>query len=163
MLRSTGKITETETTLICIDLIFTYFICPAITKPEPLGIIEDTPISYIARFNLMQIGQILQSLAVYQFETLDPKLMDLYSQFDQDCVGGIVQSILSTSDNFSLDDIYPSANQLAHRQVALFTLIELDKLVNDFLNLYSFLSIFSLLIIKILMNLGNVIAALSEL
>lgn len=144
MLRNTGKITEAETTLICIDLIFTYFICPAITKPEPLGIIDDTPISYIARFNLMQIGQILQSLAVSQFETLDPKVMDLYSQFDRDCVGGLVQSLLSTSDNLSLDDIYPSNDEFVQRQVSLVTAAELDILVSF---LFSFRFLFLLMLI----------------
>ncbi|VDO44555.1 unnamed protein product [Haemonchus placei] len=34
--------------------------CPAIINPEHVGIVSDTPISHIARFNLMQIGQIIQ-------------------------------------------------------------------------------------------------------
>lgn len=50
--------------------------------PVSVGIIADTPVGYIARFNLMQIGQILQTLAVCRWEKIDPKLMDLYGQFD---------------------------------------------------------------------------------
>jgi len=66
-----------EVALVCTDLVFTNFLCAAIINPEPLGIISgrslclllhylinlplsDTPIGHIARFNLMQIGQILQ-------------------------------------------------------------------------------------------------------
>jgi hypothetical protein len=37
-------ISKEEAALICIDLIFTYYICSAVINPEPLGIISDTPI-----------------------------------------------------------------------------------------------------------------------
>lgn len=59
---------------------FTYFICPAIVNPEPYGII-DAPIGYVARFNLMQVAQILQMLAMRKYEDVDPKVADLYNQF----------------------------------------------------------------------------------
>ncbi|VDP29058.1 unnamed protein product [Heligmosomoides polygyrus] len=49
-----------EAALICTDLIVTNLLCPAIINPENVGIISDTPVSHIARFNLMQIGQIIQ-------------------------------------------------------------------------------------------------------
>lgn len=78
-----SSISKEEIAMICTDLVFTLFICPAITNPEPFGVIQDVPISYIARFNLMQVGQILQVLAVMQYEKVDTKLMDLYGQFEQ--------------------------------------------------------------------------------
>lgn len=65
---------------IATDLVFTHFICPAIVNPEPYGI-TDAPISYIARFNLIQVAQILQMLAMRRYEGVDPKVEDLYSQF----------------------------------------------------------------------------------
>lgn len=67
---------------IATDLVFTHFICPAIVNPEPYGI-TDAPISYIARFNLIQVAQILQMLAMRRYEGVDPKVEDLYSQFDK--------------------------------------------------------------------------------
>lgn len=81
------KCFKNQAALICTDLIFTYFLCSAVINPEPLGIISDTPIrwrifsivkklflfsSYIARFNLMQIGQILQTLAILPYEQRFP-------------------------------------------------------------------------------------------
>ncbi|EYC43499.1 hypothetical protein Y032_0491g2392 [Ancylostoma ceylanicum] len=54
------RLTVDEAALICTDLIVTNLLCPAIINPENIGIISDTPISHIARFNLMQIGQIIQ-------------------------------------------------------------------------------------------------------
>ena len=78
---------------VCVDLIFTLFICPAIVDPEPMGII-DMPISYIARFNLMQVAQILQVLALWKWEEINPQLMDLYSQFDRQTVSKLVENVL---------------------------------------------------------------------
>ena len=55
-----GKTDAAEARAMCADLVFSLFICPAICDPEPFGITSDTPISYIARHNLMQVAQILQ-------------------------------------------------------------------------------------------------------
>ena len=49
---------------VCTDVLFNSFICPAIVDPEPKGI-TDMPISYIARFNLMQVAQILQVIRIF--------------------------------------------------------------------------------------------------
>ena len=54
-----SKMESKDIYAVCVDLIFTLFICPAIVDPEPMGII-DMPISYIARFNLMQVAQMIQ-------------------------------------------------------------------------------------------------------
>ncbi|KHJ97682.1 GTPase-activator protein [Oesophagostomum dentatum] len=70
-----------EAALICTDLIFTNLLCPAIINPENNGIISDTPISHIARFNLMQIGQIIQTLALSRHETPQPHFQIFMSQF----------------------------------------------------------------------------------
>lgn len=67
---------------ICTDLVFTLFICPAIVKPEPYGI-TDVPIGSVASFNLIQVAQIIQMLALRKFESIDPRLADLYAHFDK--------------------------------------------------------------------------------
>ena len=73
---------QAEARALCADLIFTYFICPAICDPEPYGITTDTPISYIARHNLMQVATILQMLAISSsLDAIEPKQRDLYARF----------------------------------------------------------------------------------
>ncbi|VDN56853.1 unnamed protein product [Dracunculus medinensis] len=103
------NISQEQSSLICTDLIFTHLICPAIANPETIGVIADTPISYIARFNLMQVGQILQTLAVAPFERPPSHLEYFYSQFDQNSMARVVQFVLE-SNNDSLDSLYPPIN-----------------------------------------------------
>lgn len=67
---------------ICTDLVFTYFICPAIVNPEPYGI-TDAPISYVSRFNLIQVAKIVQMLAMTKYEDVDNKVSDLYNLFEK--------------------------------------------------------------------------------
>lgn len=81
-LSSSEKFSEKCVFAICVDVIFTHFICPAIVNPEPYGI-TDTPISSVARYNLIQVAQILQVLALMNYEEVDPKVEDLYSQFEK--------------------------------------------------------------------------------
>lgn len=51
----TAKRTDTrEVSAICVDLVFAFFLCPAMVTPEPYGIC-DAPISHISSFNLMQV------------------------------------------------------------------------------------------------------------
>ena len=82
-----------ETWAVCTDILSNSFICPAIVDPEPKGII-DMPISYIARFNLMQVAQILQVLALWKWEEVNPQHQDLYRQFDKSQVPGLLEGIL---------------------------------------------------------------------
>ncbi|XP_066958236.1 GTPase-activating protein and VPS9 domain-containing protein 1 [Macrobrachium rosenbergii] len=83
-----------EVSAICIDLVFPRFICPALVTPEPHGIC-DAPISHISRFNLMQVAQILQVLAMSRWETPDPRLSDLYDHFDKEVISGVVNGIVA--------------------------------------------------------------------
>ena len=78
---------------VCVDVLFSLFICPAIVDPNPVGII-DAPISYIARSNLMQVAQILQVLALWKWEEIDPRLMDLYSRFDKETLASVLETML---------------------------------------------------------------------
>ncbi|CEF61111.1 Receptor-mediated endocytosis protein 6 homolog [Strongyloides ratti] len=104
-----NKILNNEITLICTEIIFTHFICPAISNPEYLGIISDTPISNVARFNLMQIGQIIQSLAMYQFEKPSFNTSDVFDELDVTSMSNIVTSILNSPnvpcDTYSINII----------------------------------------------------------
>ena len=82
---------------VCVDVIFDLFICPAMVDPNPVGII-DTPISYVARSNLMQIAQILKVLALWKWEEIDPRLMDLYSNFDKECMSSVLEAMLEAGE-----------------------------------------------------------------
>ena len=70
---------------MCADLMFAFFICPAICDPEPYGITSDAPISYIANNNLMQVAQIIQVLALPDQDGIDQKTKDLYESFPKVC------------------------------------------------------------------------------
>merc|ERR1719225_1792070 len=98
---------------VCVDVLFSLFICPAIVDPNPVGII-DTPISYVARSNLMQVAQILQVLALWKWEEIDPRVMDLYSRFDKETLASVLETMLdpgaeayslfnTNSDEFDFD------------------------------------------------------------
>jgi hypothetical protein len=109
-----------------------------------LGIIADTPITHFARFNLMQIGQILQTLAVAPYEVIDEKLNDLYSQFDpvcrvvygcivlQNCLSRLLTQIVDgTEMHHQLDQMYATDTrvQALHRNRALCTVTDLTQMV----------------------------------
>lgn len=73
---------DRDVSILCVDLVYTFFICSAVVAPEPQGIV-DAPISHISRFNLIQVAQILQGLAMNKWEQPDPRTADLYSHFDK--------------------------------------------------------------------------------
>ncbi|CAB0031530.1 unnamed protein product [Trichogramma brassicae] len=102
-----------------------------IVNPEPYGI-TDAPISYIARFNLMQVGQILQMLCLMKYQTVDSKVNDLYRRFEKDSVSSILDSMLDGAVD-ELDEepttIEASKLQGLGRSAALFTEAELNNLV----------------------------------
>ena len=131
LLAKNGNVDRKEIHAMCTDLVFTYFICPAIVNPEPYGI-TDAPISYVARFNLMQVGQILQMLSLMKYQTIDGKVIDLYRRFEKDSVSSIIDSMLDGITD-ELDDeptiIDNSKLQGLCRSAALFTESELNALV----------------------------------
>ncbi|KAL3214432.1 hypothetical protein MRX96_034901 [Rhipicephalus microplus] len=69
--------------VVCADLVFAFFICPAVVSPELHGLV-DIHITPIARFNLMQVAQIIQVLALARWERPDPRLSDLYDRFPRE-------------------------------------------------------------------------------
>uniref|UniRef100_A0AAX7SVW9 GTPase-activating protein and VPS9 domain-containing protein 1 n=1 Tax=Astatotilapia calliptera TaxID=8154 RepID=A0AAX7SVW9_ASTCA len=82
-----------EVRTMCTDLLLTCFICPAIVNPEQYGIISDAPINEVARFNLMQVGQLLQQLAMAD-DDADPRRKSSLSKFDKSCVAAFLDVVI---------------------------------------------------------------------
>lgn len=135
LLSKNGNVDPKEVHAMCTDLVFTYFICPAIVNPEPYGI-TDAPISYVARFNLMQVGQILQMLSLQKYQSIDNKVIDLYKKFEKDSVSSIIDSMLDgATEELEEEPMIIDNNKFQglSRSAALFTESELNSLIT-FLN-----------------------------
>ncbi|XP_063231797.1 GTPase-activating protein and VPS9 domain-containing protein 1 isoform X2 [Bacillus rossius redtenbacheri] len=136
LLSKSTKVEPKEVNAICTDLVFSFFICPALVNPEPYGI-TDAPISYISRFNLIQVAKIVQMLAMSKFEEVDSKVADLYNMFDKGCVTSMLDAILENCGSAEAEDCPAIADssklQGLTRSSALFTEAELHNMV-DFLN-----------------------------
>lgn len=132
------RVSREEAELICTDLIFTNFICPAIINPEPHGIIADTPISYVARFNLMQIGQVIQTLALWPYEDPPAYMNGLLHMFSDNPMPGVVTNVLKFND-LSLEAMFPAnmaddeGKELYARRTFMGTAGEVQLLVSQFL------------------------------
>lgn len=113
---------------LCTDLVFTHFICLAIVNPELYGVC-DAPISHVARFNLMQIGQILQMLSLMKYQEPDVKHKDLYSTFDRTAIPDLMDGLLNGSENLDDGPVSISSVQGIRRLNALVTELELQNLV----------------------------------
>uniref|UniRef100_A0A8C4IXI7 GTPase-activating protein and VPS9 domain-containing protein 1 n=1 Tax=Dicentrarchus labrax TaxID=13489 RepID=A0A8C4IXI7_DICLA len=113
-----------EVRTMCTDLLLTCFICPAIVNPEQYGIISDAPINEVARFNLMQVGQLLQQLAMAD-DDADPRRKSSLSKFDKSCVAAFLDiviggravetppmSLMNLLEGLSRTAVYITHNQL---------------------------------------------------
>ncbi|XP_010147576.1 PREDICTED: GTPase-activating protein and VPS9 domain-containing protein 1 isoform X1 [Eurypyga helias] len=83
-----------EVRAMCTDLLLACFICPAIVNPEQYGIISDAPINEVARFNLMQVGRLLQQLAMTGSEEGDPRTKSNLAKFDKSCVAAFLDVVI---------------------------------------------------------------------
>ncbi|RMB93287.1 hypothetical protein DUI87_29981 [Hirundo rustica rustica] len=83
-----------EVRAMCTDLLLACFICPAIVNPEQYGIISDAPINEVARFNLMQVGRLLQQLAMTGSEEGDPHTKSNLAKFDKSCVAAFLDVVI---------------------------------------------------------------------
>ncbi|XP_027723237.1 GTPase-activating protein and VPS9 domain-containing protein 1 isoform X5 [Vombatus ursinus] len=83
-----------EVRAMCTDLLLACFICPAIVNPEQYGIISDAPINEVARFNLMQVGRLLQQLAMTGSEDGDPRAKSSLGKFDKSCVAAFLDVVI---------------------------------------------------------------------
>ncbi|XP_060107745.1 GTPase-activating protein and VPS9 domain-containing protein 1 isoform X2 [Heteronotia binoei] len=84
-----------EVRAMCTDLLLACFICPAVVNPEQYGIISDAPINEVARFNLMQVGRLLQQLAMTGSEEGDPRMKSNLCKFDKGCVAAFLDVVIS--------------------------------------------------------------------
>ncbi|XP_063172442.1 GTPase-activating protein and VPS9 domain-containing protein 1 isoform X4 [Candoia aspera] len=83
-----------EVRAMCTDLLLACFICPAVVNPEQYGIISDAPINEVARFNLMQVGRLLQQLAMIGSEEGDPRTKASLGKFDKGCVASFLDVVI---------------------------------------------------------------------
>lgn len=109
------------------DLVFAHYVCAAIVSPEAHGLVN-VPVSYVARFNLIQVAQIIQMLCLAKYQEVEPKVRDLYSKLDKECVWGLLDALLGDAfaECDALDaDLAPDTRSV----LALFTRDELNMLV----------------------------------
>lgn len=117
---------------ILVDMVFTNFICIAVVSPDLIGI-SDASISENARYNLIQIGQILQMLALNRHEgTIDQKYEDLFAYFPANIVSELTEQLLESDYDISMTTMaIPQQNDFGREHV-LVTQNELNIFV-DFL------------------------------
>ncbi|EDL93172.1 GTPase activating protein and VPS9 domains 1 (predicted) [Rattus norvegicus] len=101
-----------EVRAMCTDLLLACFICPAVVNPEQYGIISDAPINEVARFNLMQVGRLLQQLAMTGTEEGDPRTKNSLGKFDK---VNFMKSVMSgdqlKEDRMALDNLLANLPQ----------------------------------------------------
>ncbi|CAH1130720.1 unnamed protein product [Ceutorhynchus assimilis] len=114
-----------EANAITTELLFNLFICPVIVDPEQYGIFNSTT-SEIARHNLIQIGKILQILALYKFEGIDKKYLDIFENVDKNSMSNFIELLFFDMD--SIDPPVETAPQVI-RDIMLFTEDELNNLI----------------------------------
>ncbi|KAL1501413.1 hypothetical protein ABEB36_006736 [Hypothenemus hampei] len=115
-----------EANAVITELLFSLFICPVILEPEKYGInIGST--SDLARHNLIQVGRILQILALYNYEGIDTKYSDIFEDIDKNCIGTFVELLF-----FGMDCPEPPVDTSpeVRRDVMLFTEEELNNLID---------------------------------
>lgn len=128
-----ARIKEKDLNYILTDMVFANFICPAIVSPDLYGV-SDAPISENARFNLMQIGQIIQMLSLHRHEEVDSKYMELFELFDRNIIGDLMDQLLETECDIRVSTIaIPHQNDFGRVHV-LVTQNELSNFIDFFRN-----------------------------
>ncbi|KAL4609372.1 GTPase-activating protein and VPS9 domain-containing protein 1-like [Arapaima gigas] len=89
-----GSAGEREARSTCAHLLFADFVCLAIMNPEQYGVISDAPINEAARFNLMQVAQFLQQLAVVDSSDGDPQRKSVLSKVDKNSVAALLDFVI---------------------------------------------------------------------
>lgn len=68
---------ERELHAICTELVLNSFVCAAIVSPEAHGVVDGC-VSYIARFNLIQVAQIVQMLCLAKYQEVSTGCCHVY-------------------------------------------------------------------------------------
>ncbi|XP_071947896.1 GTPase-activating protein and VPS9 domain-containing protein 1-like isoform X2 [Antedon mediterranea] len=126
-----GKVDQMEVRAMCGDLLLTCFICPAIVNPEPYGVASDILISEVARFNLMQVAQILQSLSLMRDDT-PVKSGDVLSRFAKGCMSSYLDTVIDSHSSNANPAINNNQLQGMTRSVSLICESELYNMVAYF-------------------------------
>ncbi|CAH1968556.1 unnamed protein product [Acanthoscelides obtectus] len=108
------------------ELIFNEYVCPMIIDPELYGICT-SQVTEIARHNLIQVGQILRSLALSKFEPLDPKFSDVFGELNKNKMLDFMQLLF-----FDLDKEEPPVDSfpVIMRHMMMFAEQELTNFVS---------------------------------
>lgn len=115
---------------ILTDMVFGHFICPAVVSPDLYGI-SDAPISENARLNLIQIGQILQALALVKYQEIDGKFAEILKRFDKNVISHLMEQLLENSYDISemgLSHQLPTLYNIGRNSI-LITYSELNLLI----------------------------------
>lgn len=88
-----SNISNHEIYSIIMDMVFTHFICPAVVSPDLHGII-DIQVDPVAQYNLIQIGQILQKLALIKYQPVELMNNKLYEMFEQHIIPGLIEALM---------------------------------------------------------------------
>lgn len=130
-LLKSAQIPTKEINHILTDMVFTNFICPAVVSPDLFGI-TDAPVSENARYNLIQIGQVIQVMALTKHEDIDAKFQQLFNMFDRNIVAELMEKLQETEYDVSVSMMaIPHQNDFGREHV-LVTQTELNLFV-DFL------------------------------
>ncbi|XP_055607532.1 receptor-mediated endocytosis protein 6 homolog [Uranotaenia lowii] len=123
-----AKISMKDIKIILTDMIFNNFICPAILNPNICGIV-DAPISENNRFNLIQIAQVLQSLALLEFQVNENKTTELLNKFDPHCISGLLNELTRDHQN-DFEKREDQQLDVVNNIFAIGTIDELQNLMN---------------------------------
>lgn len=125
---------------ILIDMVFGHFICPACVSPDLYGI-ADASISENARYNLIQIGQILQTMALARHQDIDSKFAELFRRFDENIISNLMEQLLENTYDISemglshqlptLYNIGRNSILMTHPELQLFVQFLRASLVSD--------------------------------
>lgn len=130
-LLKSAQIPTKEINHILTDMVFTNFICPAVVSPDLFGI-TDAPVSENARYNLIQIGQVIQVMALTKYEDIDSKFQQLFSMFDRNIVAELMEKLQETEYDVSVSMMaIPHQNDFGRDHV-LVTQTELNLFVDFF-------------------------------
>ncbi|CAH0553533.1 unnamed protein product [Brassicogethes aeneus] len=116
-----------ESNAMITELIFTLYICPVIVDPEQYGVCT-LEVTEIARHNLMQVGQLLQNLALYKHQKPETKEVSVFTRLDKKGILEFLDLLFFEVDNIKEPPV-ESAPMLI-RDILLFTESELYVLVS---------------------------------
>ena len=119
---------------IFVDMIFFFLLCPAIQNPDLFGI-TDLHINHIAHYNLMQCAQILQMLALSNWERVTGPYQQVCSLFDRNCLSFIMEHIFTVAKSSTM--IIPRSSSIESIQLPFFLISDIElKFLLEYIGLF---------------------------